>query len=307
MRDRTRCVRVAAKGRRTHRGVTSTPHFGVSLLPTDLGPSPVTLARAVEDRGLDMLFFADGSHVPVIHTKNAYSDASIVRPFARMYDSITALAACAAVTERIKLGTGVCLLTERDPIITAKSIASLDRISDGRVIFGIAGGFIREAIENHGCSFRHRWSVVRERALAIRTLWNDDPAEFHGQYVDFDPVWSQPKPMQCGGPPMYIGSNSNKVPLRVADYADGWMPIYDRYEGDPVADLRRACDEKGRDFAEMTVYIFGAPRAERPIEDLAVRGARGFVFLIPPAADDVMRELDEVAMFAERMRENAAV
>ena len=284
------------------RGLNPRTQFGVCLLPTDLGAAPVELARAVEERDLGMLFFAEGSHVPVQYTKNTYSRSRDVKPFARMYDSITALAACAAVTTRIKLGTGVCLLTERDPIITAKSIASLDRISNGRVIFGIAGGFIREAIENHGSSFKHRWSVVRERALAIRTLWNNDPAEFHGEYVDFDPIWSQPKPLQPGGPPMYIGSNSAKVPARVASYADGWMPIYERYEGDPLADLQHACDVQDRDFSEMTVYLFGAPREPRIIEDFIARGAHGFVFLMPPDIDDVMRELDTLAPLAERMR-----
>ncbi len=276
--------------------------FGVCLIPTDLGDSPVKLARAVEERDLDMLFFAEGSHVPVKHTQNSYSSSDAVKPFARMYDSITALGACAAVTTRIKLGTGVCLLTERDPIITAKSIASLDRISNGRVIFGIAGGFIREAIENHGSSFKHRWAVVRERALAIRTLWNNDPAEFHGEYVDFDPVWSLPKPIQAGGPPMYIGSNSAKVPARVAAYADGWMPIYDRYAGDPIADLKIACTEAERDFNELGLYLFGAPREERIIEDFTLRGAQGFVFFMPPETKDVMVELDNIASFAERMR-----
>jgi probable F420-dependent oxidoreductase len=283
-----------------------TTHFGVCMLPTDLIAPPVELARAVEERGLDSLFFAEGSHVPVKHTKNAYSRSGNVEPFARMYDSITALAACAAVTSRIKLGTGVCLLTERDPIITAKAIASLDHISNGRVIFGIAGGFIREAIENHGCSFKERWPIVRERALAIQALWNNERAEFHGKYVDFDPVWSYPKPLQAGGPPMYIGSNSSKVPARVADYADGWMPIYERYEGDPVADLRRACDDKGRDFAEMTLYLFGAPQDESVLDDFIKRGAHGFIFLIPSDADEIMAELDKVATLTERMRANAA-
>lgn len=280
--------------------------YGVCLLPTDLGEPPVVLAKAVEARGFDMMFFAEGSHVPVQHSKNAYTDAGIVAPFARMYDSITALAACAAVTERIKLGTGVCLLTERDPLITAKSIASLDQISNGRVIFGIAGGFIREAIENHGSPFKKRWAVVRDRALAIRTLWNNDPAEYHGEYVDFDPVWSHPKPYQRGGPPMYIGSNSSKVPARVADYADGWMPIYERYEGDPVADLRAACAEKGRDFGEMTLYLFGAPRDARIVQDFIARGAHGFIFLVPPENEDVMAELDAIATFVEQMRDTTS-
>lgn len=276
--------------------------FGVCLLPTDLGPNPVELAIASEERGLDMLFFAEGSHVPVKHTQNAYSSSDAVKPFARMYDSITALAACAAVTTRIKLGTGVCLLTERDPIITAKSIASLDRISNGRVIFGVAGGFIREAIENHGSSFKHRWAVVRERALAIRTLWNNDPAEFHGKYVDFDPVWSRPKPVQAGGPPIYIGSNSAQVPARVAAYADGWMPIYERYVGDPITDLKAACTKFEREFSALTLYLFGAPHDEAVIEDFTARGARGFVFFLPRSATDIMRELDNIAMFTDRMR-----
>ena len=283
---------------------TSEPltQFGVCLLPTDLGPNPVELAIASEERGLDMLFFAEGSHVPVKHTQNAYSSSDAVKPFARMYDSITALAACAAVTTRIKLGTGVCLLTERDPIITAKSIASLDRISNGRVIFGVAGGFIREAIENHGSSFKHRWAVVRERALAIRTLWNNDPAEFHGKYVDFDPVWSRPKPVQAGGPPIYIGSNSAQVPTRVAAYADGWMPIYERYVGDPITDLKAACTKFEREFSALTLYLFGAPHDEAVIEDFTARGARGFVFFLPRSATDIMRELDNIAMFTDRMR-----
>ena len=166
--------------------------FGVCLLPTDQGLPPTQLAKAVEDRDFDMLFFAENSHVPVKHSKNTYHRPEIVEPFARMYDSITALAACAAVTERIQIGTGVCLLTERDPITTAKSIATLDHLSNGRVIFGIAGGWIKEAIEHHGVSFKHRWDVVRDRAVAIRTLWRADPAEYHGTYVNFGPVWSYP-------------------------------------------------------------------------------------------------------------------
>jgi probable F420-dependent oxidoreductase len=283
------------------------PEFGVCILPTDQTLPVVDLGRAVEERELDMLFFAENSHVPVSHTENKYlrERPDLIQPLARMHDSITALAACAAVTERIKLGTGVCLLTERDPLVTAKAIASLDVISGGRVIFGIAGGIIREAIENHGVPFKHRWDVVRERALAIRTLWLEDEAEFHGEYVDFDPVWSYPKPVQAGGPPIYIGSNHAKVPSRVADYADGWMPIYDRYQGDPIDDLRVACEEQERDFGEMTVILFGTPHDESVIADFSDRGAAGFVFLIPPETQDILSELDTVAALADKMRRNS--
>lgn len=274
----------------------TTPRFGICVLPTDQTLAPPAIARAVEARDLDMLFFAENSHVPVVHRKNRYHSESLVTPLARMHDSITALAACAAVTTRIRLGTGVCLLTERDPIVTAKAIATLDQISDGRVLFGIAGGWIKEAMEHHGSPFRERWRIVRERALAIRTLWRDDPAEFHGEYVDFDPLWLHPKPRQPGGPPIYIGSNSDKVAARVAAYADGWMPIYDRYAGDPLADLRRACDAIGRDYDEMTVLLFGAPRDARVLEDFSARGCAGFVFLVPPERQHTIEQtLDEIA------------
>ena len=133
-------------------------------------------------------------------------------------------------------------------------------------------------------------------ALAIRTLWRDSPAEFHGEYVDFEPLWLYPKPVQAGGPPMYIGSNSDAVPARVAEYADGWMPIYGRYEGDPLTDLRRACDAVGRDFSEMTVLLFGAPLDPAVIADYHTRGCDGFVFLVPPERQhEVPAVLDEIA------------
>ena len=282
--------------------MNTAPRFGVCLLPTDLTLSPSDLAQAVEARGLDMLFFAENSHVPVKHRKNSYHRSEMIEPFARMHDSITALAACAAVTQRIQLGTGVCLLTERDPIITAKAIATLDHVSGGRVLFGIAGGWIKEAIEHHGCSFKERWAIVRERALAIRTLWRNDVAEFHGEHVDFGPSWCYPKPLQPGGPPIYIGSNSDAVPARVADYADGWMPIYDRYAGDPLHDLHRACDIAGRDFCDMTVLLFGAPPDAQIIEDFIARGCDGFVFLVPPARQhEVLLVLDELAALRGRL------
>ena len=278
------------------------PAFGVCLLPTDQTDSPPQLARAVEARELDMLFFAENSHVPVTHRKNAYHDTTIVEPLARMHDSLTALGACAAVTERLLLGTGVCLLTERDPIVTAKAVATLDHLSGGRVLFGIAGGWIKEAMEHHGTPFRERWRVVRDRALAIRTLWRDSPAEYHGDYVDFDPLWLYPKPYQRGGPPMYIGSNSASVPARVAEYADGWLPIHDRYQGDPLNDLRDACEAVGRDPDSASLILFGAPEDPAVLEDYTQRGCKGFVFLVPPEQyPSLPAALDRVAALRQHI------
>ena len=155
-------------------------------------------------------------------------------------------------------------------------------------------------MEHHGSPFGERWRIVRERALAIRALWRDDPAEFHGEYVDFAPLHALPKPYQAGGPPIYIGSNSAQVPARVAEYADGWMPIYERYAGDPLTDLARACDAVGRDPASLTVLLFGAPPDLRVLEDYRRRGCDGFVFLVPPERQhDMPRALDEIAALRE--------
>ena len=258
--------------------------FGACVMPTDLMIPPTEIAIIAEKFGLDSLFFAENSHVPIVHSKNKYHSDDIVQPFARMYDSITALSACAAVTKKLLLGTGVCLLTERDPIITAKSIASLDHLSKGRVIFGIAGGWIREAMENHGANFKKRWSIVKENALLIRSLWQEETITFDGEFYRIKRNIKQfPKPYTKGGPPIYIGSNHKKVPSRVADYADGWMPIYDRYEGenDPISDLKQSCKEVGRDYKEMTVLLFGAPYDHQLLATLASEGYHGFIFLVP--------------------------
>ena len=131
----------------------------------------------------------------------------------------------AAVTERVRLGTGICLVIERDPITLAKEIASLDMISGGRAVIGIGAGWKREEMENHGADYRNRWKIVREKVLAMREIWREDEAEYHGEFVDFDPIWSWPKPVQAGGPPIWIGANSKWVFDRIAEYADGWMPI----------------------------------------------------------------------------------
>ena len=272
--------------------------FGACVMPTDMMIPPTEIAILAEKFGLDSLFFAENSHVPIVHSKNKYHSDDIVQPFARMYDSITALSACAAVTQRILLGTGVCLLTERDPIITAKSIASLDHLSRGRVIFGIAGGWIKEAMENHGADFKKRWSIVKENALLIRSLWKEEKIKFNGEFSQLNGVIQQfPKPYTRGGPPIYIGSNHKKVPSRVADYADGWMPIYDRYEGanDPISDLKQSCKEIGRNYEEMTVLLFGAPYDQQLLAALASEGYHGFIFLVPQERahniSDVFKEI----------------
>lgn len=276
--------------------------FGVCLLATDRSLSPPTLARAVEARGLDMLFFPENSHIPLQRKQDWPYAEALLDPLSRLYDPFVALTAAATVTERLLLGFGVCLMTHRDPINTAKAIASLDLLSGGRVILGIAGGALDEAMRNHGAPFKQRWQIVRDRTLAMKAIWRDEVAEYHGPFVDFDPLWSYPKPLQAGGPPIWIGSNSKWVPGRVADYADGWIVYNGRYAGDAVHDLRVACDKQGRNFAETTLALMDAPWDAGEAAGFIEQGYSKLIFLVPPDSGNIEADLDRIAGVVERLR-----
>lgn len=271
------------------------PLFGVCLLATDRSLAPTTLALAVEARGLDMLFLPENSHIPLQRAKEWPYAEALLDPLSRLHDPFVALAQAAAVTERLLLGFGVCLVTHRDPINTAKAVASLDHLSDGRVIFGIAGGALDEAMRNHGTAFKQRWQIVRERTLAMKAIWRDEIAEYHGEYVNFDPMWSFPKPVQAGGPPIWIGSNSKWVPGRVAEYADGWIVYNGRYEGDAVHDLQTACDKRGRNFEDVTLALMDAPWDAGAAGGFLAQGYSKLIFLVPPDSGNIEADLDRIA------------
>src|SRR5580693_4064334 len=199
--------------------------FGAMMFPTDYAIQPVELAQAVEARGLDSLFFPEHTHIPTSRKSPWPGGGDLPTEYWHTHDQFVALTAAAVATKRIKLGTGVCLVIERDPIVLAKEVASLDMISGGRVLFGIGGGWNVEEMENHGANSKKRWKTVREKILAMREIWTKEEAEFHGEIVNFDKIWSYPKPVQPGGPPVLMGSGSKKVFERVADYCDGWLPI----------------------------------------------------------------------------------
>jgi probable F420-dependent oxidoreductase len=278
--------------------------IGVLALATDRTLSPPTLAREVEARGLDMLFLPENSHIPRDRKRDWPPVAGLLDPLSRLYDPFVALSAAAAVTERLLLGFAVCLVTHRDPINTAKAVASLDQLSSGRVILGVAGGALDVAMRNHGTEFKTRWKVVRERVLAMRTIWAEEEAAFSGEFVDFGPMWCYPKPLQPVGPPVWIGSNSQWVPGRVAEYADGWIVYNGRYEGDAIADLRAACTARERDFDTLSVALADAPWDAGEACDFVARGYRKLIFLLPPQ-DNPLHALDRVAMLAERVRGRA--
>ena len=269
--------------------------FGISTFPTDYSIQPASLAQAVEERGFDSLFFPEHTHIPVSRATPFPGGGELPKQYWHAHDPFVALSACAAVTERIRLGTGICLIIERDPITTAKVIASLDMISNGRAIVGIGAGWNREEMENHGANYKNRWAIVREKVAAMRAIWTEEEAEYHGEHVDFDPIWSYPKPVQEGGPPIWIGANSKWVFDRVAEYADGWMPIGGLGSGN-MERLKAAMDAHGRDLKDLTLALFGMfPDAEQ-IQGRAEQGFDEFIFNVPSEdRETVLPYLDRYA------------
>ena len=276
--------------------------FGISMFPTDYSIQPSSLAQAVEERGFDSLFFPEHTHIPANRNTPFPGGGELPRQYWHAHDPFMALSACASVTNRIRLGTGICLIIERDPITTAKVIASLDTISNGRAVIGIGAGWNREEMENHGANFKHRWAIVREKVAAMRAIWRDEAAEYHGEFVDFDPIWSYPKPVQEGGPPIWIGANSKWVFDRVAEYADGWMPIGGLGSGN-MARLKAAFDARGRNINDLTLALFGTIPAVEQIRGRADQGFDEFIFNVPSEdRDTVLPYLDRYARVVEALK-----
>ena len=182
-------------------------HYGVVMFPTEYSIAPDELARALEERGFESVWFPEHTHIPASRKSPWPGGGELPRDYWSAYDPFVALMAAAGATKRLKLGTGICLVIERDPITTAKEVATLDRLSGGRVLFGIGGGWNAEEMENHGTEWKSRWRLLRERVLAMKEIWTKREAEFHGEFVRFDKIWSDPKPRQKPHPPMIIGGD----------------------------------------------------------------------------------------------------
>jgi probable F420-dependent oxidoreductase len=268
-------------------------HLGISTFPTQASIQPAALGRALEERGFESLFVSEHTHIPV-GLNVTPGGREIPEEFAHTYDPFVSLAAAAAATERLLLGTAVCLVTERDPIHTAKEVATLDRISGGRFLFGIGGGWNRAEMANHGTEFSSRWRLLRERILAMKQIWTHETAEFHGEFVDFDPMWQWPKPVQDPHPPVIMGGSAEKSIARTVEYCDGWMPIAERGDvplADLVGKLQAAAGEAGRDRIPVTLYG-AAPKPER-LEAYAQAGVDRCLLALPPGeAEDTLRRLD---------------
>ena len=276
--------------------------FGALIFPTDYAMHPVSLAKAIEERGLDSLFFPEHTHIPASRITPYPAGGDLPKEYSHTFDPFVALAACAGATERIQLGTGICLVVERDVLTLAKEIASIDRISGGRFVLGIGAGWNAEEMQNHGVEYKNRWKVVREKILAMRELWTKEEAEFHGEFVDFDPVWSNPKPSQTGGPPVLMGATSKWSYDRIAEYCDGWLPIAGLESGH-LPEIEKALKNRGRELSEMTLAMFGVPADESFIESKLEDGFNHLIFGLPPESEEtVLPLLDQYADIAEKMR-----
>ncbi|MDE2779724.1 MAG: LLM class F420-dependent oxidoreductase [Chloroflexota bacterium] len=276
--------------------------IGVINFVTDYSMRPAELAMALEERGFESLWVPEHTHIPASRRSPWPGGPDLPREYWHSMDPFVALGAAAAVTTRLKLGTGICLIVERDPIITAKEIATLDMISDGRFMFGIGGGWNSEEMENHGTNFRRRFRLLRERILAMKAIWTEDEAEFHGDYVNFDKIWSYPKPVQKPHPPIFMGGDGPTTFDRVVEFCDGWMPIARGTAqvgilAEKIVLLRKQAEEAGRDPGSIPVSlcIFEPPQ-EDTVPRMAEAGVDRLIFFLPSAERDaVLPILDHYA------------
>jgi probable F420-dependent oxidoreductase len=251
--------------------------IGLSNFPTDTSIRAVPLARAAEERGFESLFVVEHTHIPASRRTPYPMGGDLPSIYWESYEPFTFLAQAAAVTERLKVGTGICLVPEHHPLALAKRVASLDSLSNGRFLFGIGAGWNAEELENHGVAFEDRWKVLREHILAMKACWTDKAAEYHGTYVDFDPVWVEPKPVSRPHPPILIGASSKWAIERIVEYADGWLPIMMPDFDERLAQLRQLCETHDRDPASIDITVFGMPD-KGLIEQLHSKGINRVVF-----------------------------
>ena len=275
--------------------------FGAMMFSTDYSIRPDDLARLLEDRGFESMWVPEHSHIPAERSSPWPGGGDLPQDYWHTYDPFVALTAAAAVTTDLKLGTGICLVIERDPIMLAKEVASVDRLSGGRFIFGIGGGWNREEMANHGTRFRSRWRLLRERILAMKEIWTQEEAEFHGEFVNFDKMWAYPKPVQRPHPPILMGGDGATTFDRIVEFCDGWMPISGRSsEGTSLQEkivlLRRQAEEAGRDPASINITTFGARPEPDAIARLKAAGVDRAIFGLPSTErDTVVPIIDECA------------
>lgn len=263
--------------------------IGISMFVTSYSIGPDELAAAVEERGYESLWMPEHTHIPTSRKSPWGGGPELPQHYKETLDPFMALTAAAMTTKRIKLATGICLVVERDPILTAKQVATLDVLSGGRVLFGIGGGWNAEEMASHGTEFRTRFALMRERVEAMKAIWAKDVAEYHGTFVNFDPMWCWPKPLQKPYPPILLGGTFPHGARRAIEFGDGWMPIGGR-DLDPLAVLprfRQMVAEAGRIPDQMPVSVFGGRPDGALLNSYRDAGFDRVVLLLPTAGRDV--------------------
>jgi probable F420-dependent oxidoreductase len=276
--------------------------IGAAIFATDYAIRPDELARDLEQRGYESLWLPEHTHIPASRRSPYPGGGDLPKEYWHTHDTFLALTAAAIATKKLRLATGICLIIQRDPIITAKEVASLDMLSRGRFIFGIGGGWNAEEMENHGTNFKKRWGVLRERVLAMKEIWTKEEAEFHGEFVNFDKIWSYPKPVQKPHPPILMGGDGPTTFNRVIEFSNGWLPLgYRKIDiNQKIRDLRRQAEAAGRDPKSISITVFGANPQPATLDELRKAGVERAVFMLPAdRRDTVLPLLDKYASLIE--------
>jgi probable F420-dependent oxidoreductase len=275
--------------------------FGIAMFPTEYGILPSELAQAVEERAFDSLWFPEHTHIPTSRTSPWPGGPNLPDVYKQTLDPFMALTAAAAATKRIKLATGICLVVERDPIHLAKNVATIDYLSGGRFIFGIGGGWNAEEMANHGTAFKTRFALMKERIEAMKAIWANDVAEYHGEHVNFEPLWAWPKPVQKPHPPILVGGEFPHGAKRAIAYGDGWMPIggrgFDALEILPR--FRQMAAEAGRNPDELPMTVYSVPQDANRLKHYRDASVDRAVFMLPSTGrDEALKNLDAAAAVA---------
>jgi probable F420-dependent oxidoreductase len=271
------------------------------MFATDTSVAPDEYARMVQERGFESLFYPEHTHIPSARTTPYPAGGELPEEYWHTYDPFVALTAAAGATDTLRLATGICLVIERDPIITAKEVASLDRVSGGRLLFGVGAGWNVEEMANHGTDASRRFGILRERVEAMKAIWTEDEATYRGEHVNFEAIWSWPKPLQSPHPPILVGGNGPKVLDRVLAYGDEWMPNAvggEELLAQRMAELRERAQRAGR--AEPGVTLYAAPAQADAAERYSRAGVGRYVFYAPSAPRDrAEQRLDRLAAIVE--------
>jgi probable F420-dependent oxidoreductase len=261
-------------------------HFGALMFLTDYSMKPVDLARALEARGFESFWTPEHSHIPASRRTPYPAGGELPKEYYDALDPFVTLTAAAVATKTLKVGTGICLLNQRDPIQTAKEVASIDQVSDGRFLFGIGIGWNQDEMENHGSVFDTRAKLVRERIEAMKEIWTKPKAEYHGEFVNFDPIFAWPKPVQKPYPPILVGGGFPHAARRAARYGDAWAPVGMELTDEIIAKFRAMVKDAGRDPGSVKIDLMMPPEDLDALKRYRDKGINRVVAFLPPAKDD---------------------